>query len=103
VLVTTREEWRAWLTANHAESGGIWLVRFKRGRGPHVTYDEVVEEALCFGWIDSLGRTLDDERSMLLLSPRKPRSAWSALNKSRIERLVAAAGRRPFQWQQPGG
>lgn len=88
--MTSRAELRAWLAENHAGSRGIWLVRFKKGRGPHVTYDEVVEEALAFGWVDSLPRGLDDDRSMLLLTPRKPGSAWSAANKARIEKLAAA-------------
>jgi len=57
---------------------------------PRVEYDEAVEEALCFGWIDSLPRKLDDERSMLLFTPRKPKSGWSKLNKTRVEKLLAA-------------
>ena len=88
--MTSRTELRAWLAENHDRSAGIWLVRFKKGRGPNVTYDEVVEEALCVGWVDSLPRSLDDDRSMLLLTPRKPASAWSAANKARIEKLTAA-------------
>ena len=88
--MTSRAELRAWLADHYATSPGIWLVRFKKGRGPHVTYDEVVEEALAVGWVDSLPRTLDDDRSMLLLTPRKPGSAWSAANKARIEKLTAA-------------
>lgn len=91
VQVTSREEWRAWLEARHATSPGIWLVTFKkRSGGPHVPWDDVVEEALCFGWIDSTPNKLDDERSMLLLTPRKAKSPWSRINKARVERLLAA-------------
>lgn len=90
VTVQSRAEWRAWLSEHHASSGSIWLVRYKKASGkPHVGYDEVVEEALCFGWIDSRPAKLDEERSMLLLSPRKPGSAWSLLNKQRVARLDA--------------
>ncbi|MBC7798786.1 MAG: YdeI/OmpD-associated family protein [Pyrinomonadaceae bacterium] len=85
----SRQEWRDWLTENHAEPQGIWLVYFKKSSGkPRVNYDEAVEEALCFGWIDSLPRKIDDERAKLLFTPRKPKSVWSQLNKTRIERLI---------------
>jgi uncharacterized protein YdeI (YjbR/CyaY-like superfamily) len=90
VQVESRAEWRAWLAANHIQAESIWLVTFKKAAGErYLPYDDVVEEALCFGWIDSLGRTLDHERTMLLLSPRKAGSGWSKVNKERIERLVA--------------
>lgn len=85
----SRAEWRAWLAENHAKTAGIWFVYYKKQTGkPRVTYDEAVEEALCFGWIDSLPRKFDDERSKLLFTPRKPKSVWSKLNKTRIERLI---------------
>lgn len=81
---------------NHESAESIWLVTFKKTSGkPYVSYDVVVEEALCFGWIDSLPRKLDDERTMLLLSPRKPGSAWSKANKERVERMNAAGKMRP--------
>lgn len=83
-------EWRAWLAAHQGQRESIWLVRWKKGRGPHLAYGDVVDEALCWGWIDSLPRKLDDDRSMLLLSPRKKGSAWSAVNKAKVERLIAA-------------
>jgi uncharacterized protein YdeI (YjbR/CyaY-like superfamily) len=86
-----REDWRAWLAGHHASSDGVWLVSWKRSTGrPAVGYDESVEEALCFGWIDSLARTLDDERSMQLFTPRKPGGRWSVSNKERVARLEAA-------------
>ena len=85
----SRDEWRDWLAENHAKAAGIWFVYYKKQTGkPRVSYDEAVEEALCFGWIDSLPRKFDDERSKLLFTPRKPKSVWSKLNKTRIERLI---------------
>lgn len=85
----TRQIWRSWLRANGAESLGVWFVYNKKASGKtRVSYDEAVEEALCFGWIDSLPRKLDDKRSMLLFTPRKPKSGWSRLNKQRIEKLI---------------
>lgn len=89
VEITSRSEWRMWLHANHARPGGVWLVTWKKPDPRHVPYAAVVEEALCFGWIDSLPRKLDDARSMLLLGPRKAGSAWSKANKDRVERLTA--------------
>jgi uncharacterized protein YdeI (YjbR/CyaY-like superfamily) len=86
-----RKAWRNWLSKNFNQSPGIWLIFYKVGKSkPRLPYDDVVEEALCFGWIDSLPRKLDDERSMLLLTPRKPKSVWSEINKERIARLIAA-------------
>lgn len=85
-----RQEWREWLSENYEKAAGIWLVYYKKASGkPRVTYDEAVEEALCFGWIDSLPRKLDDERAKLLFTPRKLNSVWSKLNKTRVEKLVA--------------
>ena len=87
--VQTRDEWRTWLSAHHATQPGVWLVTWKKATGrPRPSYDDVVEEALCAGWVDSLPRTLDAERSQLLVTPRKPRSNWSRLNKQRVERLT---------------
>lgn len=86
----TRDEWRAWLEENHTRTEGLWLVSYKRATGkPRVEYEEAVEEALCFGWIDSKANTLDDERAMIWMSPRKPRTGWARTNKERIERLIA--------------
>ncbi|MGB3634291.1 MAG: YdeI/OmpD-associated family protein [Rubrobacteraceae bacterium] len=96
VQIESREEWRAWLDANHESAESIWLVTFKKASGkPYVPYDAVVEEAICFGWIDSLRNKLDEERSMLLLSPRKTGSAWSKVNKDRVERMNAAGKMHP--------
>ena len=85
----SRCEWRAWLEENHDKSDGIWFVYYKKAAGkPRVTYDEAVEEALCFGWIDSVPRKMDDERSKLLFTPRKPKSVWSKPNKERVRKLI---------------
>jgi uncharacterized protein YdeI (YjbR/CyaY-like superfamily) len=85
-----RQEWREWLAKNHATAPGIWLIYYKKGSGkPRVAYADAVEEALCFGWIDSLANTLDAERSIQLFTPRKPKSPWSKLNKTRVEKLIA--------------
>lgn len=84
-----RSEWRKWLEKNHATSDRVWLVYYKKGSGkPSVSYDEAVEEALCFGWIDSRVNVLDDERYMQIFTPRKPKSSWSKLNKQRVEQLI---------------
>jgi uncharacterized protein YdeI (YjbR/CyaY-like superfamily) len=86
-----RAGWRAWLVANHATSSGVYLVSWRRRTArASVSYDEAVEEALCVGWIDSIGRTLDEDRSIQWFAPRRPRSAWARSNKERVERLTAA-------------
>jgi uncharacterized protein YdeI (YjbR/CyaY-like superfamily) len=90
VDVADRAEWRAWLRRNHRRSGGIWLVRWKKGHPRYMGYEAIAEEALCFGWIDSTARPLDHERSLILVCPRKPKSTWSKVNKERVERLIAA-------------
>jgi uncharacterized protein YdeI (YjbR/CyaY-like superfamily) len=89
--IGTRAELRRWLEANHATSDGVWFVRRKKGQDRHVPYGDVVEELLCFGWIDGHARPLDDECSLLLCTPRRgPKSRWSKVNKERITRLEAA-------------
>lgn len=86
----TRAEWRAWLAANHTRTKGIWLITFKKATGkPRVEYDEAVEEALCFGWIDSKPSKLDGERSLLWFAPRNAGTGWSRPNKERVERMIA--------------
>jgi uncharacterized protein YdeI (YjbR/CyaY-like superfamily) len=87
----SRTAWRAWLQKHHASSSGIWLVYAKKHtRIPSLTYNDAVEEALCFGWIDSLLHPVDDQFYKQVFTPRKPKSAWSALNRTRVERIVAA-------------
>jgi uncharacterized protein YdeI (YjbR/CyaY-like superfamily) len=94
--IDERDAWRAWLERNHASAKGVWLVS---RRAAPLDYDAVVEEALCFGWVDSRERPVDAERLMRLLTPRKAGSAWARTNKERIARLedaglLAEAGRR---------
>jgi uncharacterized protein YdeI (YjbR/CyaY-like superfamily) len=87
----TRAAWRAWLAAHHPQPEGVWLVLWKKASGkPLLAYDDIVEEALAFGWVDSKTNALDDNRSMLWLAPRKPRSLWSRPNKLRVEEMLAA-------------
>ncbi|MFW9263944.1 hypothetical protein A4S05_14140 [Nostoc sp. KVJ20] len=86
---TSREEWRKWLETNHRTCFGVWLIYYKVKSGkPSVRYSEAVKEALCFGWIDSKVKSLDEERYMQIFTPRKPKSVWSKLNKQYIEELI---------------
>lgn len=85
-----RQAWREWLAQNHRTSNGIWLIYYKVNSGqPSVRYSEAVKEALCFGWIDSKAKTLDNDRYMQIFTPRKPKSVWSKLNKQYVEELIA--------------
>lgn len=87
----TRAAWRRWLRANHAKTPGVWLLFYRKSTAhASVRYDEAVEEALCFGWIDSIVRSVDDQSYVQLFTPRKPGSGWSRSNKERVERLIAA-------------
>ncbi len=90
-----RATWRGWLEANHATATGAWLVTWRKGHGPVLDYGEAVEEALCFGWVDSTGGRFDEGRTKLYFAPRKVRSVWSASNKERVARLIAAGDMRP--------
>jgi uncharacterized protein YdeI (YjbR/CyaY-like superfamily) len=84
-----RQALREWFEENHATSNGIWLVYDKNSSGKRMlTYDDIVEEAISFGWIDSVTRTLNDRQAMQYLSPRRPKSPWSKLNKDRVEKLI---------------
>ena len=88
---TTRASWRRWLERHHTQPEGVWVVSFRSHTGkPRVDYGAAVEEALCFGWIDSKAVLLDDERGMQWYSPRRPRTGWSKINKGRIERVMNA-------------
>lgn len=86
----SREAWREWLTQHHATVDGVWLARWTRATGGiPVSYEAIVEEALCFGWIDGLLNTLPDGRHAHLLTPRRPGSGWARSNKDRVGRLIA--------------
>ncbi|MCF2444000.1 YdeI/OmpD-associated family protein [Dyadobacter sp. CY345] len=85
----SREEWREWLQENHDEKQAVWLIYYKKkSNQPSVLYSEAVDEALCFGWIDSKAKPLDDERFMQFFTRRKEKSVWSKVNKNKIERLI---------------
>jgi uncharacterized protein YdeI (YjbR/CyaY-like superfamily) len=91
-----RATWRAWLEQHHATAKGAWLVTWRARSGRQgLDYEAAIEEALCFGWVDSTGGRFDDDRGKLYFAPRKPRSVWAATNKARIERLIAAGLMRP--------
>ncbi len=86
-----RAAWRDWLVVNHESSSGIWLAVGKKGnRVTRLSYDDAVEEALCFGWIDSTVNRLDADRFKQLFTPRRPKSTWARTNKERVERLTSA-------------
>lgn len=99
---TSRAEWRQWLADNHTTSDGLWLIYYKKESGkPSLSHDEAVEEALCFGWIDSVVNKLDAERHKRLFSPRKAKSNWSRLNKERVARLLSHVLMRLVALSQP--
>ncbi len=89
VYVQTRDQWRSWLQQHHDCEAGIWLVFFKLETGkPTLDYESSVEEALCFGWIDSIIKKIDGEKYARKFTPRKPDSLWSDLNKQRVARMI---------------
>lgn len=89
--VQTRVDWRRWLAKHHASSPGIWLLRHKQHSGvKSMPYEDLVREALCFGWVDSLIRRLDDNRYAIKVTPRQPTSKWSDINRRRWKQLKAA-------------
>ena len=84
-----RKEWREWLEKNHDKEKEVWLVYYRKSTGkPTVSYNDSVEEALCFGWIDSIEKGVDEERFMSRFTPRKPKSNWSPSNRARAKRLI---------------
>jgi uncharacterized protein YdeI (YjbR/CyaY-like superfamily) len=91
LTVRTRADLRDWLAAHHTEKGPVWLASFKRHHPDYLAYEPIVEELLCWGWIDSVTRALDTDRSMILVAPRNPKSAWSAINKAHVD-LARASG-----------
>jgi uncharacterized protein YdeI (YjbR/CyaY-like superfamily) len=92
----SRPAWRRWLERRHASSTGVWLVFHKQHTGlPSIDYDDAVREALCFGWIDSLVKRLDEDRFARKFTPRKPGSAWSESNSKRWAELDAAGALAP--------
>ena len=90
VEVKTRSDLRKWLQAHCLQDQGVWLIKYKKPYKYYLSYDDVVEECICFGWIDSLPRKLDAQRTMLYISPRKKGSNWSKVNKERVKKLELA-------------
>ncbi|MES2459496.1 MAG: YdeI/OmpD-associated family protein [Armatimonadota bacterium] len=89
LYVNHRQEWRAWLTENHKKAAEIWLVYPRKLSGKaRLAYDDAVEEALCFGWIDGIQKSLDAENSAQRFTPRRARSNWSEVNKERARRMI---------------
>jgi uncharacterized protein YdeI (YjbR/CyaY-like superfamily) len=89
--VRTRADWRRWLAKHHSSSPGIWLLRHKQHTGvASMPYEDLVREALCFGWVDSLIKRLDDSCYAIKVTPRQPTSKWSDLNRKRWKQLKAA-------------
>jgi uncharacterized protein YdeI (YjbR/CyaY-like superfamily) len=89
LYVVKRQDWRKWLRENYKTKKEIWLVYYKKGSGkPRIEYNDAVEEALCFGWIDSIVRNLDEQRFAQRFSPRKPGSKYSPANKERLRDLL---------------
>lgn len=85
----TAQEWRQWLQENHASKSGVWLVTYKKASGvATLSWSDSVDEALCFGWIDSIKKKLDEHASIQYFGPRKPKSIWSKINKAKIQRLT---------------
>ena len=86
---SNRQEWRNWLMKNHQQSQGVWLIYYKvKSKKPSIRYSEAVREALCFGWIDSKIKSLDEERYKQIFTPRRPKSVWSKLNKQYVRELI---------------
>jgi len=84
-----RDEWRAWLETNHKTETEVWLIYYKKGsKRPRIPYDDAVEEALCFGWVDSLVKRIDEEKYAQKFTPRKNHSKWSELNKKRVRAMI---------------
>ncbi len=95
LTIRSRAELRAWLAAHHAEPGPVWLASFKKHHADYLPYEPMVEELLCWGWIDSVTRALDADRSMILIAPRNVKSAWSAINKAHVERARQSGAMTP--------
>ncbi len=91
LYISNRDDWRKWLRNNHDTENEVWLIYYKKHTGkPSIPYNDSVEEALCFGWIDSIIKRIDDERFARKFTPRKERSRWSEVNKKRGRRMIEA-------------
>ena len=98
ILVENVGQLRDWLQANHAQKESIWLVKWKKDFAKaYISYDDMVDELMCFGWVDSLPKNLDNQKTMHRISPRNPKSNWSKVNKERVDRLIKVG-----KMQEPG-
>ena len=96
IYVTNRDDFRKWLIESHQSKKEIWLVRYKKAtKKPSIDYVEAVEEAICFGWIDSMEKGIDAERYATRFSPRKPKSNWTNTNKERARKMIAEGRMSP--------
>lgn len=96
IYVTTADEFRKWLIQNHKDKKEIWLIQYKKAtKKPSINYVDAVEEAICFGWIDGLEKSMDAERFALRFSPRRPKSNWTNTNKDRARRMIAEGRMTP--------
>lgn len=104
-----RKEWRQWLQKNHAKKNSVWLICYKKkANTPTISWSDAVEEALCFGWIDSTRKSIDEEKFMQFFGKRKPKSNWSKINKEKVKQLIKAdlmtpAGLKSIQIAQQNG
>lgn len=109
IVIETLTELREWLEENHGHTDSVWLITWKKGRGPaYLSYDDIVDELICFGWVDSLPRKLDGEKTMRRISPRNPKSNWSRVNKDRVGRLeqlgrIQVSGRKLIEMAKENG
>lgn len=103
------KEWRKWLEKNHEKKDSVWLIMYKKSsEKPTIYWSEAVDEALCFGWIDSIKKKRDEESAIQFFSKRKPKSTWSKINKEKVERLIEAglmteAGHKAITTAQENG
>ena len=108
VEVRSRADLRRWLQDNHTASPSVWLVTFKKHTDHYLAYGDMIEELLCWGWIDSQTRSVDSDRTSVLIAPRNPKSAWSAINKEKVDAARASgamtkAGEALIQIAQENG
>ena len=102
LLAKTLDQWHDWLDEHHASESEVWLVFYKRQtRVASIAYADALDEALCFGWVDSLVKRLDDRRYALKFTPRRPESRWSTKNRQRYEALKAGARLKPAGTKRP--
>jgi uncharacterized protein YdeI (YjbR/CyaY-like superfamily) len=109
VCPENRQQWRRWLAKNHSKVDAVWLICYKKeANKPTIAWSDAVDEALCFGWIDSIRKTLDDQRFIQRFSKRKANGTWSKVNKSKVKQLVksgmmAEAGMKAIQTAKRNG